>query len=82
MRVNMLVYVAVGLILLDLRDGYPTASYRDLYAQPRVERVDFRRCWWRKGERHCRWVIRKPAKRSRYGGSAPELNLPPNLGWW
>lgn len=30
-----------------------------------TEQVGYRRCWWRYGQRHCRWV----------GGYGPSINL-------
>jgi hypothetical protein len=52
--------------------------------QPGAESVAYRRCMWRNGERHCRWIAGRRSRlyRNRSRGSSPQApNLPPNLGW-
>ena len=75
---------AFGLTLSALRAA-PAAKFDHVIEGERlaIERIAYRRCWWRNGERHCQ----RPAdKRPRsYGYRHPsggyETNLPPNLGW-
>ena len=50
--------------------------------RPAIEQIAYRRCWWRNGEKHCRFRGNRPrVHRHRYGSGAQETNLPPNLGW-
>ena len=77
---------AVGLTSSTLRAGSISRLNAGVIAgqRPMLEHVTHRRCWWRKGERHCRWVAGKRQRvyQNRHGRSgAQEPNLPPNLGW-
>jgi hypothetical protein len=91
MRLSLMLIVlpgiaAVGLTSSTLRAGSIAELNAGVIADqgPTLERVAHRRCWWRKGERHCRWVARKRQRvfQNRHGRSgAQEPNLPPNLGW-
>src|SRR5436190_1352672 len=50
---------------------------------PAMERIAYRRCWWRHGERRCqRRADKRPrVDRYRHPSGGHETNLPPNLGW-
>ena len=91
MRVSPTFIVLAGIAAVGLRSPILRAgSLAELNSGviagqlPMLERVAHRRCWWRKGERHCRWGTGKRSRvhRNRYGESGPHVpNLPPNLGW-
>jgi len=38
---------------------------------PKFEQVAYRRCWWRHGERHCRWTG-SGNRIYRYGAGSPD----------
>lgn len=43
-----------------------------------VEKVDFRRCWWRNGVKHCRWV--REYGYGPYYGDGPYYGYGPSVG--
>ena len=47
--------VALGLMTLTAQATPPGVNLK-AGATSSVEKVDYRRCWWRHGRRHCRWV--------------------------
>ena len=51
-----------------------------------VERIDYRRCWRRNGERHCRWVASSNEKDNNsvpaYGARSPESYRVGTAEWW
>lgn len=56
---------------------------RDRVANPGIEKAAYRRCWWRHGERICRWVGYRP-----YGyyddgdyGYGPYYGFGPSFGF-
>lgn len=57
-----------------------------LHANSPVERIDYRRCWQRNGERHCRWITNNNGKDSNsvpaYGAGSPESYRVGTAEWW
>jgi hypothetical protein len=51
-----------------------------------VDRIDYRRCWRRNGERHCRWVTTNNEKDNNsvpaYGAGSPESYRVGTAEWW
>jgi len=87
MRIDtLLVWATVGAIII-LLVAWPSSASRatslpafQAGERAALEQADYRRCWRKNGQRHCRWV---EGKRPRVYGynPRPENNLlPPNLG--
>ena len=76
---------AIGLTSPTLRAGSLAQLHAGVIAgqRPIVERVAYRRCWWRKAKRHCRLTSRTRPRSygKRRQPEFQEPNLPPNLGW-
>jgi hypothetical protein len=55
-------------------------------AQSAAQEVAYRRCWWRYGQRHCRWSGPGPGYRGYgyryYGPLYPEAYRPGSSRWW
>jgi hypothetical protein len=52
-----------------------------------VEKVAYRRCWWRDGARHCRWVhdgrrVYGHGYGLYFGRPSPEAFPPGSSAWW
>lgn len=49
-----------------------------------LEKIDYRRCYWRGGERRCSWVRSGPRVYGyyRYGRPRPEVYRPGSTRWW
>ncbi len=51
-----------------------------------VDHIDYRRCWRRNGERHCRWITTKNEKDNNsvpaYGAGSPESYRVGTAEWW
>ena len=51
-----------------------------------VDRIDYRRCWRRNGERHCRWFTTNNEKDNNlvpaYGAGSPESYRVGTAEWW
>ena len=50
-----------------------------------LDRIDYRRCWRRNGERHCRWIATNEKDNNSvpaYGAGSPESYRVGTAEWW